>query len=228
MNEVQEEVFKLDNMDPDDIYDVIVKIEKSFNIEFGTTELQDVKTFGELCDIIISKIELQNREDCTTQQGFYKLRDAISKVTCIERTTIAPNTQLEILFPKKSRRHKIKLVGMELGFSVKVLRAKKVFLTLFPVLLFVSLVSLFFSWQIGLLGIIVSLLGAVITNKLGNELSIKNVGGLVEKLSRENYMDLRRNKNTVNRIEVVQKIKQLFSHDLGLESQYLTRDATFN
>ena len=51
---------------------------------------------------------------------------------------------------------------------------------------------------------------------------------LVEKMSRENYINSRRNRKTVNKTEVVQKIQQLFSHDLELEPKLLTREGTFN
>jgi hypothetical protein len=45
------DTYELFNVDPDEISDVLVKIQKSFGFQFGDTELKDVKTFGELCDI---------------------------------------------------------------------------------------------------------------------------------------------------------------------------------
>ena len=42
MNEF--DTFELSNVDPDDISDVLVKVEKSFGFKFGNTELKDVKT----------------------------------------------------------------------------------------------------------------------------------------------------------------------------------------
>ncbi len=49
-------VVELRNIDPDEISDVLVKVEKSFGIKFGDTELIDVSTFGNLCDIIVKKV----------------------------------------------------------------------------------------------------------------------------------------------------------------------------
>jgi acyl carrier protein len=81
--------FELKNVDSEDLDDVLMKIEKSFHFKFETTELKDVKTFGHLCDIIINKIQGKNIDDCTTQQAFYKLRDAIASSLYIDNNTFS-------------------------------------------------------------------------------------------------------------------------------------------
>ncbi len=224
----EEEIFKLENTDPEDISDVLVKVEKSFSIKFGRTELKGVKTFGELCDIIINKIELTESSDCTTQQAFYKLRNAISTVTFIDKTEINLQDELKTLFPKKTRRKKIKEVESELGFALDILEPKHFITGMLAFLFIVSLIGLFVSWKFSLAGIIVSLLGISIANRFGKELKVNSVSELAEKMSRESYLKSRRNIQTLNKVEVVSKIQQLFSHDLGLEVHELTREATFN
>lgn len=98
------DTYELCNIDPEDISDVLVKVEKSFGFKFGDTELKDTKTFGELCDIITSKVQGVNSNDCTTQQAFYKLRNAIADTLQIDKTGITPDTDLQKLFPKNIRR----------------------------------------------------------------------------------------------------------------------------
>ena len=49
-------VVELWNIDPDEISGVLVKVEKSFGIKFGSTELIDVSTFGKLYGIIVKKV----------------------------------------------------------------------------------------------------------------------------------------------------------------------------
>lgn len=224
----QEEIFKLENIDPDDISDVLVKVEKSFKFKFGQTDLKDVKTFGELCDIIVSKIELQENIDCTSQQAFYKLREALGTALQINEAEIQPITQLIDLFPKSIRRQKIKQVERILGFSLKILRPKHFVSGFFAILFIISLLGLFASWKFGLIGLITSLTCISVANKFANELEVSNIAALVGKMSRENYINSRRNKTTVNKAEVIKKIEQLFSHDLGLEPEFLTRGAIFN
>lgn len=90
------ETFELCNVDPDDISDVLIKIEKSFGFRFGDTELKDVKTFGELCDIITSKVPGENSSDCTTQQAFYKVRNAIADVLLLDKASLTPDSDLQI------------------------------------------------------------------------------------------------------------------------------------
>ena len=68
-----------------DIEDLLFKMEDSFNFKFQKHELLDISTFGELVDKIISKIELENVADNTTQQAFYKLSDAIASALLIDK-----------------------------------------------------------------------------------------------------------------------------------------------
>ena len=75
---MSDSTFELKNVDSEDLEDVLVMIEKSFDFKFETAELKDVETFGHLCDIITNKVQGNNIDDCTTQQAFYKLRDAIA------------------------------------------------------------------------------------------------------------------------------------------------------
>jgi hypothetical protein len=51
---------------------------------------------------------------------------------------------------------------------------------------------------------------------------------LTEKLSRENYIDIRRNRETVNRHEIVRIIIDTFSTDLAIDRTYLTKEAKFS
>jgi len=51
---------ELKNIDPEDINNVMLKVEESFGFTFGDTELKDVKTFRELCDIITQKVQGDN------------------------------------------------------------------------------------------------------------------------------------------------------------------------
>jgi hypothetical protein len=218
---------ELKNIDSEDISDVLRKVEKSFGFQFGDTELQDVKTFGELCDIITSKVQGDNSDDCTTQQAFYKLRDAIAATLCIDKGSLTVDTKLQELFPRRQRRRQIKAVERLLGFKTKVLRPKHWLTTTLALILIASLVGLFISWQAGLAGLVFSFAALSISNKLGNEFDVTTVGQLAEKITRENYRQVRRNPTTVNQKEVAKKVKELFMTDLDLKEELLTRQATF-
>jgi len=51
-----EEIYKLKSVAPEDINDVLIKIQRSFNIKLDYEGLRGVNTFGSLCDLIINKI----------------------------------------------------------------------------------------------------------------------------------------------------------------------------
>lgn len=60
------DITKLDNYEHEDIFDVVVKLEKSFGLKFEKDAFYNVKTLGDLCDIITSKVQGDNSDDCTT------------------------------------------------------------------------------------------------------------------------------------------------------------------
>jgi hypothetical protein len=83
---------KLEDYEDEDIFDVVVKLEQSFAIKFDKDAFSNVKTFGDMCDVIESYIKYDNQEDCTTQQAFYKIRAAIAMTQPIDKKLIYPDT----------------------------------------------------------------------------------------------------------------------------------------
>jgi hypothetical protein len=218
---------QLKNIDPEDIGDVLQKVEKSFGFKFGETDLKDVKTFGEVCDIITNRVQDDNSSDCTTQQAFYKLRDAIAATQSINKSILTVDARLQDLFPKKQRWQQINAVESVLGFQTKILRPKHWITTFLALLLLASFVGLFFYWQAGMVGLAFSIAGFWFSERLGKELDLSTLGELAEKIAREHYKNVRRNPATINRNEVAEKVKELFIIDLDLEEKVLTRESTF-
>jgi uncharacterized membrane protein len=217
---------ELKNIHPEDVGDVLKKIEKSFGFKFRDTELKDVKSFGELCDIITCNVQGDSTIDCTTQQAFYKLKAAILVTTAFPEKGITVDTDLNHLFPRKLRRRQVNSLEKELGFQTNLLHPKHWVPLSLTFVFFVSLIGIYFSWQAGLLGIVLSLFAMMLAFKFGKELDLTTVGELAEKISREHYKKIRRNPSSVNRIEIVQKVKEIFMKDLDLKNA-LTREAIF-
>lgn len=218
---------RLENIDSEEAGYLLLKIEKSFDIKFGNTELMHIKTFGELCDHIISKIQLDNSDDCTTQQAFYKLRDAIAILFSFDNKTITTNSTLNKFIPRQKRREKIRDLENYLGVQLKILRPPHWVTNTLLILLLVSIVGLFFKWQFGLLGLCISFGGLWFSSKIGNELDVQTVGQLAEKMTRENYLKSRRNPKTYNKNEIEKLLTEWFINDLGLDKSKLTREAKF-
>ena len=216
----------LKNIDPDDISDILLKIEKSFGLALKRDTFKDARTFGDICDTISSMIGLEHSDDCTTQQAFYKIRESIANIQSLEKNTVTPNSDLEGLFPRKGRRQKILKLRKGSGLSLKILAPKAwVSVALFLGLL-ASLIELFFNWKYGLLGLGTIIISYQLAGWLGKEFSITSVGEAASMAAREDYIRSRRNPKTVNQQEIVQKIKELFSHELDLDPSAFTREAT--
>jgi hypothetical protein len=97
----------------------------------------------------------------------------------------------------------------------------------FVILLLASIVEIFFNWQIGLFGLLFSIAGLWVANKIGNELDLQTVGQVAEKMTRENYLKSRRNPKTFNKKEIEKVLTDWFSHELYINKNKLTRDAKF-
>ncbi|MBD1422629.1 acyl carrier protein [Sphingobacterium chuzhouense] len=112
---------KLENIDSEDIDDLLIEIEKSFEISFADAELSSITTFGQLCDLVMEKIKLENVDSCTTQQAFYKLRNAISITLQIDHKSISTDLPLTVILPHKERRHRTKKLERHLRIKLNIL-----------------------------------------------------------------------------------------------------------
>lgn len=218
---------KVENIDTEDAEDLLIKIEKSFDIKFGDTELMHIKTFGEFCDHLVNKIQLDNTNDCTTQQAFYKLRNAISSTFNVESKAITTDFLLNTILPRKSRREKIINLENSLGFQLNILRPPHWVINTLLVLFFSSIVGLFLKWQYGLVGVFISYFWLWFSKKISNELDVQTVGQLAKKITRENYLESRRNPKTFNKNEIEKVLTDWFINDLCLDKKKLSRDSKF-
>ncbi len=174
--------YQLKDIDPEDIEDVLLIVEKSFNIQFTKYELQHIDCFGGLCDHIIGKINLVQKDDCTTQQVFYKLRNRISATCEIEKAIISPKRTINEFLPRKGRIKRMQKLEKSLGFKLNIMRPKHWISNTLAIIAFLSFLGLFYNWRIALLGIIFSILGFWIASKTGRELD-NNTGATYK----ENY-----------------------------------------
>ena len=90
---VLNDITKLDNYEDEDIFDVVLKLEKSFGLKFEKDAFYNVQTFGDLCDIFTNNLQGDNSDDCTTQQAFYKVRNAIAATQLIDAKSITIDTK---------------------------------------------------------------------------------------------------------------------------------------
>jgi len=217
---------KLENIDPDDIEGILVRLEKSFGIKYTGNAFNHAKTFGDICDIIETHINREHKDDCTTQQAFYRVRKAISQTLHIEESNILLESRLEDLFPRHDRRKKLKKFQQYLGIKLDLLRMKEWLIWILFSFFMLSLIAFFFDWKIAISGLVFSYVVSRIASLFSKELDIRTVRQLTEKLTRENYFEVRRKKGTINKNEIFKTIQDTFIADLELDKSLLTKDAS--
>ncbi|MFD0795735.1 hypothetical protein ACFQZX_19090 [Mucilaginibacter litoreus] len=220
-------VVNLNQIDPEDIGDVLLKVERSFHIKFTDHDLHEVKTFGALCDLVVDKVKQAQSDSCTTQQAFYKLRNAINAKKSVERAELKPQTKLCELFPRDNRIEVVADVEHEMGLHMNLLRPKPVIVWAFGLALLLSVTASFIYPTPGYIGMILSITGLIMAGKFGKELKVKTLGDLAEKIAREHYLKCRREASTVNKAEIAGKVRELFADYLDLEPNRLNNKARF-
>lgn len=219
---------QLRDIDPEDFESCLGTVEVSFGIRFREIDILCLNTFGDLCDLVLDKLkDLRESNDCTSQQAFYKLRESIVSVTGLNREVITPKSELNLLIPRSSRRSTMRKIESNLGFRLNLLRPPYAVSITIALLILSSFAGLFFAWQISLLGLVMCLLAGVIANIFANVFSVTTVGEAADKMSRENYLNSRRDAGTVNRVEIEKKIRELFAKELMIPETSLTKDAAF-
>lgn len=211
---------KLDQFEIENIEDVLPMFEQTFKIKLKNEETEKINNFSEFSDLIISKIEFENDNLCTSQRAFYKFRKALENENIIDRNQIYPNTELKSIFSKKNRRKKVKRVEQILGYKLDVLAPSQITVNILFFTFVLSFIGLFFAWKIALIGISISVLGFYLT-KYTNRLEKHTVRGLIEKNTAQHYFKIRNSENSFNRNEFKAVILEWFSENAGIEKEKL-------
>lgn len=216
-------------IDADELDDVLTKIEDSYSITFGTNDLLQVETFGQLCEAITEKIQLADVEDCTSQQAFYKLRQSIVDVLHIDRQAVRPDTELAVLLPASTRKASVQQLEKAMGFDLDLIMASP-YMTIPAQVVLIGSAILLFKGNVPIYagaGMAMAILLYIIALKWSRHLTVKTVGKLAEKLAREHYTKVRRDSCTVNKRELTEQIRQVFCADLGINPDRLQPDSRF-
>ena len=218
-------IYNLESIELEDIEYTLGKLHKSFGFYLPSNAFENVKTFGDICQIFEKNMPYKNEESCTTQQAFYKIRNSIVVSQNINREHIRPCTKLDEIFPRNERRKRIKEFKNELAIPVILLTMKTWLLLSIIAGFVISLATFFFSWKFALTGILICLVFNWVATKFQNEIDFISVGDLAAKIAREHYIQIRRNPNTVNKHEVIKVIQGNFIADHNLELADLNQDA---
>lgn len=218
----------LDNIDPLDVDDFLIKVEESFQIKIIDDDI-NVKTFGEFVDYVESKLKQKyfvNDKNCTSQFLFYRIRNVLINSN-FSKENIVPETKLNKLIEIKSRKKKILEIQNELGFKVDALRTPYII----PIIIFLVFILLLFNLAFQILSIEILLTGVGIFMALifiSNPLTIifkdKTLGQLVKRIERENYLLSQKEQTEYNPNEIEANLKEFFIEYFNFQNQKITRD----
>lgn len=203
-------------------FDLLSMLEESFNFKFEEKELLEIENFDDLCTIIISKIDGKDNAVCTSSIAFYQLRRAIENTSTYDISKLTPNTKLKDILPKKHRLRLIKRLEKQLGYELDILEPDSFSLQFTAGLLVGCFISLFYyHWSIGFTGIAFFSLSVFLLVKYKRTLRFKTLRDLIEYIICENYLKIRRGRNSVNRRELKEILMNWFSTNLYLEKDEL-------
>jgi len=220
--------YLLEHVELQDISDAIITIQQSFQISFREDELAKVKVFGDLCNLIHEKIELEDQDDCTSQQAYYKLNQALSYTFNLSKLHLSAETLIEHIIPRKNRIKKVKMLEDMLDMQLFLLSPPSWLTCVLIIVFLLSLVAFFIDWTIAVSGIAFSILGLRIANKMGKEIDIKTIGELIDNMVSYNYIKSRGDSNTVNTGELDNVIKSIFIKLFQLSPSALHKEAKFS
>ncbi|MBF0598408.1 sulfite exporter TauE/SafE family protein [Faecalibacter rhinopitheci] len=218
-------ITKLDQFEIENIEDVLPMFEETFKIKFENDETEKLNNFNEFSDLIISKMNLENDNLCTSQRAFYQFRNAIETEKIIARNVIKPETDLKTIFPKRNRRKIVKQIENQLGYKIEVLAPSQITINILLFAFIISFIGLFINWQIAILGILISVLGFYLT-KFSNRLDKRTVREIIEKNTAQKYFKIRNSENSFNKNEFKDIILEWFSEKACINKEKL-KNSTF-
>ncbi len=103
--------------DPEDVEDLLMTLEKAFEVRFVQSDADKVHTVGDLFEVLQARMGTtsQRRQRCLSAVSFYRLKKAVAEATGIE---VGPQTAISDVFPAKSLASQIKALGDRTGLRL--------------------------------------------------------------------------------------------------------------
>jgi len=153
--------------------ELIMEIEKAFEISIPDPEAEKIRTVGDLHNSVWNHLKDQHSNRCNSQMLFYKLRIYFTSTYGLERNYFRSDTKLNDILPYENRRElyldfasniHLKLPGLTLTKPWDDLLSFVGFTTVLGGLLYAMIVTVFFNYSTWFL--LVPIAGIMITGML--------------------------------------------------------------
>ncbi len=214
----------LNDIDAQDVGDVLKKIEHSFGIEFTDSELTDLPTFGTLCDLVTDKIACEQTDASIFPEAYNRIRTIIADFTPYKKEQIIFSDQLASLIIKENRKKVVKRLENELDVKLDLLKSPVGYQLLFILLFVLSWFLFALHALMAIIGVTFSVAALNLSGRWGNSFKVNTVGELVEKVTRENYLQVQTQPKHFNKAEVDKFVIDLFINELSLEKSEINSE----
>lgn len=207
-----ENIYEIKGIESEEFEDVLNQFLILYKIELKNEELIVIKSFKELVNLVLENVTYHESLDCSSQQAFYKLKRSIYLNSDYSKEILLTSELNEIL-PKKNRRKVIKRIEHDLGFKLNVLQPKEWILKTLFVFILLSFVMLFIKFSVGFPMLLSLILLLKFVYKYSKEFKGDIFRDLVEQVASENYFNVRKDKETINKKEFEKVIYKWFSQN---------------
>ena len=207
---------ELEDSQIEDVEDLIIRIEDSFSIRFEEGEL-NIEKLKDLDSIVLNKIQKETDTLCTTQKVFYQLRYVFDKLNLYDADKLKINTLLKDIIPQKNRRKYVKQIDKMLGIKSGILCPNLFILGASVSLFIISIICCYFSWNIGLTTMCISLLAIYLCFKFKKNLNFNTIRELTENIVENNYLHIRQDNDSINKFEVKNIIRKWLSETIDYD-----------
>jgi acyl carrier protein len=95
--------------------EIVMKVEETFDIVIEDSEAEKLVTPGLLIELVLSKVGRTAHAACLTQRAFHRLRTSLMRQLGFKRKQIRPETSLASLFPRSTRKERIRQILTDIG-----------------------------------------------------------------------------------------------------------------
>lgn len=215
----------LRSCDHEDIGDIMLMLARSFNIPVN--DMANVVTIGELTTLLQQYGNNHHTGGCTTQQAFYKVRNALNVVNTNYHITITPHTPLQTIITGRGFKlhKKASIFKQKLGINVSITGSTCLAILINFSLAVAAFVYCFTNFKYAVISLAALIISYIINKLFFAELSVKTAGELAQKLTEEHYLQARRHAGTINRQEIQALVQNIFQHRLAVHKAALTPGA---
>jgi acyl carrier protein len=99
-----------------DTIELVIEVEKAFDISILDADAEKIITVGQLYDCVVSKLPAQETERCLSAAAFYRFRRELTGQFGVNRRDVRPSTLIGSIVPAPKRRSEWRLLGQRLDW----------------------------------------------------------------------------------------------------------------